>query len=92
MDKYVNFVQNNLKTELTAGEMLWFGTQLLEMDPTTDVQMFILPGEGMMYEKYSYFLVEKAEALDMLNTYFNPYDQKITDIGVVDINTVKDAA
>lgn len=92
VDKYVNFVQNNLDTELTAGEMLWFGIQLLEMNPATDVQMFILPGEGMMYEKYSYFLVEKEEALEMLNDYFNPYDQKITDIGVIDINSVKKAA
>ena len=40
-------VFNNVKTDLTAGELLWMGMQALQID-NSKIQFFTLPGYGAM--------------------------------------------
>ena len=39
---------------------------------STDLQMFVLPGEARMVNRLSYYLPNEAEILEIVNQYFNP--------------------
>ena len=41
-------VFKNVKTDLTAGELLWMGMQALQIDNSGKIQFFTLPGYGAM--------------------------------------------
>ena len=45
--KIAEAVFNNVKTDLTAGNLLWMGMQALQID-NDDIQFFTLPGYGAM--------------------------------------------
>lgn len=80
-------VFNNVKTDITAGEMLWLGYQAVQVK-TENIQMFTLPGYGAMSTAgsdaaYSFFFVNEREALKLINQYFNPYDKEISDLDLV---------
>ena len=88
LPKLAEIVLRNTDTDLTNGEMLWFGKQALEVDMSTDLQMFVLPGEARMVNRLSYYLPNEAEILEIVNQYFNPYSTAITSLNVVDMNSV----
>ena len=89
-----NIVKTNMDTDMTVQEMIWFGKQGLEIDLTTGVNMFVLPGEAHYVwtgsQWLSYYLPFEDEILTMVNQYFNPYDTPITAdmLDLVDLNTV----
>ena len=80
LPKLAEIVLRNTDTDLTNGEMLWFGKQALEVDMSTDLQMFVLPGEARMVNRLSYYLPNEAEILEIVNQYFNPYSTAITSL------------
>ena len=88
LPKLAEIVLRNTDTDLTNGEMLWFGKKALEVDMSTDLQMFVLPGEARMVNRLSYYLPNEAEILEIVNQYFNPYSTAITSLNVVDVNSV----
>ena len=81
-------VFDNVKTDITAGEMLWLAGQAFQIDTTNGIQMFTLPGYAAMSTagtntEYSFYFVNEDEALDLINQYFNPYDKEITSLDLV---------
>ena len=80
-------VFNNVKTDLTAGELLWMGMQALQID-NSKIQFFTLPGYGAMSTAgtstaYSFFFPYYDETLKLVNQYFNPYEEDITTLDMV---------
>ena len=81
-------VFQNVKTDLTAGELLWMGMQALQIK-NENIQFFTLPGYGAMSYagsdpyQYSFFFPYYQETLDLVNKYFNPYEEKITTLDMV---------
>ena len=71
-------LQENVVTDLTLGNMVYFGQELLKCDFD---QMFAhtLEGEGQAYVNGQdcYALYPEA-MLEVVNAYFNPYDAEIT--------------
>lgn len=71
-------LQENVVTDLTLGNMVYFGQELLKCDFD---QMFThtLEGEGQAYVNGQdcYALYPEA-MLEVVNAYFNPYDAEIT--------------
>lgn len=81
-------VFQNVKTDLTAGELLWMGMQALQIK-NENIQFFTLPGYGAMSYagsdpyQYSFFFPYYQETLDLVNKYFNPYEEPITTLNMV---------
>ena len=85
--KIAEAVFNNVKTDLTAGNLLWMGMQALQID-NDDIQFFTLPGYGAMSTAgtstaYSFFFPYYEETLKLVNQYFNPYEEPIETLDMV---------
>ena len=81
-------VFNNVKTDLTAGEMIWLAGQAFQIDTANGINMFTLPGYSAMSTagtstEYSFYFVNESEALSLINQYFNPYAQPIKYLDLV---------
>ena len=80
-------VFDNVKTDLTAGELLWMGMQALQID-NNNIRFFTLPGYGAMSTAgtstaYSFFFPYYQDTLDLVNRYFNPYEEEIETLDMV---------
>ena len=85
--KIAEAVFNNVKTDLTAGNLLWMGMQALQID-NDDIQFFTLPGYGAMSTAgtstaYSFFFPYYEETLKLVNQYFNPFEEPIETLDMV---------
>lgn len=77
-------VDENLTSNLSYGEMMWFGERFLLMDKD-GLQFHIMPGDATgslwssTYQNYqSYVFVNDSKLLDLVNNYMNPYTTDIT--------------
>ena len=69
-------VFKNVKTDFSAGELLWMGMQAMQID-NSSLQFFTLPGYGKMSTagtsvQYSFFFPYYDQTLELVNKYFNP--------------------
>lgn len=81
-------VFSNVKTDLTLGEIVWMANQAMQVD-TANIQMFTLPGYAASSYAgtdafLSFFFPDESETLELINTYFNPYDKQITALDVIE--------
>ncbi len=82
-----NAVFENVKTDFTAGELLWMGMQAVQIN-NDNIQFFTLPGYGQMSTAgsslaLSFFFPYEKETLELVNKYFNPYEEPITELDIV---------
>ena len=89
MPKLIDIVLENMDTDLTNGELIWFGKEVLEIDMTTNFNMFVLPGEPQYVGGVSYYLPNESEILAIVNEYFNPQEEPITSLNVVDLAAIR---
>lgn len=89
MPKLIDIVLENMDTDLSNGELIWFGKEVLEVDMETDFNMFILPGEPQYVGGVSYYLPYEAGILEVVNEYFNPKEKPITNLNVVDLAAIR---
>ena len=81
-------VFQNVKTDLTAGNLLWMGMQALQIK-NENIHFFTLPGYGAMSYagndpyQYSFFFPYYQETLELVNKYFNPFEEDITTLDMV---------
>lgn len=67
----------NVKSDLTLGEMIWFGNQLLEIG-TENIHFATLPGVAADVYGGSYYVLDKEECLALVNSSLNPYKEDLT--------------
>ena len=89
MPKLIDIVLENMDTDLTNGELIWFGKEVLDIDMENDFHMFVLPGEAQYVGNVSYYLPDKAGILEVVNNYFNPNEEPITNLNVVDMAAIR---
>ena len=80
----VDIVNENVKTDLSVGNMIWLGTKVLDLDLATDLNTYTIPGEGLYYKGVSYFFVYPNQNETLMNEVFNPYTTPIEDFDSVD--------
>ena len=86
--KIAEAVSKNVKTDFTTGELIWMGKQALQID-NANLKFYTLPGYGAMSYagsdpyKYSFFFPKEKETLELVNKYFNPYEEPITKLDMV---------
>jgi len=88
LPKLSSIILENMTTDLTTGELIWFGTKALELNMAEDLTMLILPGEARTVNGLSYYVPKKKELLEIVNNHFNPYPNMITQLNVIDVATI----
>lgn len=73
---------DNLETDLTLGNGIWLGKQMLTMNLETDVGMHTLPGYADYYDGLSYYFPKQDEVLTLINEYYNPYTTPIEELNL----------
>jgi len=72
-----NTIFQNVVTDMTISDMIFYGKALLGMDLNA-IDMMTLPGNIEDYS--SYYVMNRAAALDIVNQHFNIYRADISDL------------
>lgn len=85
---FVEIFNDNVDTDLSLNEMLYFASQAMGLDPSTGVETATLPGRGDgIYRGYRYcYELDPEETLELVNRLINPYDRDLT---LEDMNIAK---
>lgn len=89
-----DIILDNMRTDLTYGELAWFAKEAASVDMSTNLHMFTLPGVAEMvkpegsYQRLSYYLPYEDEILEIVNQYFNPYSRDLVSLNVVDTDAL----
>lgn len=70
--------QEQVDTDLQLANLVWLGEQALAAG-SDNISFHTLPGDGAGYYKGgSYYVLEPEAVLELINTYFNPYQRELT--------------
>ncbi len=94
LPQLTDIILDNMRTDLTYGELVWFVKEAVSVDMSTDLHMFTLPGvaetvkpEGS-YQALSYYLPYEDKILELVNQYFNPYARDLVSLNVVNTDAL----
>ncbi len=80
LPEFMDIAAKNLKTNLSLGDMLWFGDKLMELD-VENIHFYTLPGDPeAYYQKQNYYLLNEEKCLELINQTINPYTEDITEV------------
>ena len=78
LQSYANVFINYVDTDLSVGNLVWIGTQAMEIG-MENIHFYTLPGDGSgSYQGASYYILYPEEVLSLVNSSFNPYEQDLT--------------
>lgn len=79
-NSFVDIFTENVKTDLTAGNLAWFASQAMKLDTDNDLSGETLPGDGSVtYRGYHWcYELEPEDTLDAVNRLLNPYTSDLT--------------
>ena len=70
--------QKWVDTDLELANLIWLGEQALTVG-SDNISFYTLPGDGAGYYKGgSYYVLDRDAVLEMVNSYFNPYQNDLT--------------
>ena len=72
----MNIVVSNTDTDLTAANIAYYAEAFLKLSGDS-IRFHTLPCTGANIRGGSYVSINLQEWLDMINTYFNPYNQDV---------------
>ena len=76
LKEFADIFAEYVTTNLTTGNMVWFGKELLACD-FDSMQAYTAEGEGAMINGASYYPLYAGRLLEIVNAAFNPYDAPI---------------
>lgn len=83
--EFAEVFAENIKTDLTISNILWLAEHAMGLD-MEKIQFMTLPGEhnGFAWSRtyknnQSYVFADPAQVVEMVNAYFNPYNEDITE-------------
>lgn len=84
-------VSENMETDLTISEMIWFFKQAQGMSKDS-IEMFILPGTPDYYDGLSYYIPSESGIIELINSKFMKGGKRIgpKDLDLVDIASSTD--
>lgn len=75
---FAEIFQERVETDLELSNLIWLGEQALTAG-SDKIAFHTLPGDGAgWYKGGSYYVLDPAATLEMVNTYFNPYKSDLT--------------
>ena len=82
---FAEIFAENVETDLPLNNILWFAQQAMGLD-VDSLNVMTIPGDYNSYawsrtykNNQSYVFVYPEETVEMVNTYFNPYTEEITE-------------
>ena len=70
--------QRQVDTDLGLANLIWIGEQTLSIG-SAGITFHTLPGDGAgWYKGGSYYVLDPEATLELVNTYFNPYQRELT--------------
>ena len=80
ISEYVDIFLENVKTDLSAADILWLAGQAAGLDTENGISTATLPGDGSVrYNGTSWcYQLEREECLAIFNDLLNPYTTEIT--------------
>lgn len=81
INEFVDIFAKNVKTDLSVGNLAYFGLAALDLDLSTGIEMNTLPGNGLVTYKGIpyYYELYPQEVLDIINqSGLNPYTEDLT--------------
>lgn len=88
---YIDLAMENVETDLSSGSVVWFAANALglrsapALQTDTDVRTFTLPADyyasawsRSTHSQQSYVTIYPRQVVELVNEYFNPYEQEIT--------------
>ena len=82
LGEFADIFAEYVTTNLTAGNMVWFGKELLSCD-FDNMKTYTAEGEGAMINGAAYYPLYAGKLLSIVNEAFNPYDAPIASLDVV---------
>ncbi len=76
--QFANIFVEYVKTNLTTGEILWFGQEGMKVDMEENLNFYTLSEELGSYKGISYVVLNETAVLDLVNSTINPYTYDIT--------------
>ena len=72
---------DNVQTDLTASEVLYFATQALYLDMDSGIETITLPGRGdATHNGYKWCVeLDRDKTMQIINDLLNPYETPVTD-------------
>ena len=85
---FVEIFNQNVDTDLSLNDMLYFASQAVNLDPSTGVETATLEGNGFgLYNGYRYcYELDQENTLETVNRLINPYNRDMT---LKDMNLAK---
>lgn len=80
--KIAEIILENTETDLTLGNEIWLGKELVSMDFENDIRTDTLPGTPEYYKGLSYYFVNEKEALELINEHYSPFKNKIENLNL----------
>lgn len=78
LNEFAKIYEENVETNLTAGNIVWFAKEFLKLD-SESVRFHVLPGDyGFSVRGLSYVSINLSEWTGMVNEFINPYKAEIT--------------
>ena len=77
LKEFADIFAEYVTTNLTTGNMVWFGKELLSCD-FDNMKTYTAEGEGAMINGASYYPLYAGKLLSVVNEAFNPYDTPIS--------------
>lgn len=81
INEFVEIFAKNVKTDLSVGNLAYFGLAALELDMSSGIEMNTLPGDGTVTYKGIpyYYELYPQKVLDIINqSGLNPYTEELT--------------
>ncbi|MCL2004233.1 MAG: LCP family protein [Oscillospiraceae bacterium] len=78
LPEFIGIFSDNVRTDLTDGNLVWFGEQLAGLRGTDALSTHTLPMSGSSRAPHWYELADRDAALELINATVNPYTVPIT--------------
>lgn len=81
INEFVTILSKNVKTDLSVGNLAYFGLAALDLDTTDGISMNTLPGDGQVTYKGIpyYYQLYPRQVLDIINqSGLNPYTEELS--------------
>ena len=78
LPEFIGIANENVKTALTATEMMWFAQRMMKLD-SENIHFHTLEGDpSYYYKRQNYVLLDEKTVLDVVNKTVNPFTKDIT--------------
>ncbi len=74
----VEVISENLTTNLSVSDAMYFATRAIEID-FSNIVMLTMPGASQYVGNVSYYLADKEQIIETVNTYLNKYSKPLTE-------------